>query len=509
MTKPAPKHVKAMVSYAWTTPGHTSEHEDRVQALVDELITKGIDVVFDKYDLRDGDDVNTFMEQVAAQGNVKKVIAICDPNYVEKMNARAGGAGQEGMLMSTHVIDQLRGTDQETGERERRFIPVIFACAEGTRVADACNRPTMFGSMKFIDMSTDEAYDANFDQLMRFLLDRPALVRPALGNVPEHLQETSPAPLSSQPQFLTLQRALEQNRATKRHWREYLEQVEQALHQIKPATSLESEWLYDFSIANAEATRFVPIRDQFVQALKLGIQHDLLPIDEFVKFFENVMCLSERLPDQYRRDSFIMSTALFNHVDFLVAELTLYTVALLISEAQVEALKAITEHTYFVQIRHHERPVDFTYLNRISYQSELENQLRGHYNSRWISPVGGWLHERATLKSINVTALTQADIMLYIKSKLEAIDQEDRMTWYCTIGNFIESAGILPLFSRFVSKRSLAPWISFFNAKNENLVRVSLDAAFPDNTFGRGLNERWRNVSLNGFLKLDTWATLR
>ncbi|MBZ9714377.1 toll/interleukin-1 receptor domain-containing protein [Deinococcus multiflagellatus] len=76
MTTPPVEAVKAMVSYAWGTP----EHQQRVRTLVDHLIDNGIDVTFDKYDLRDGDDVNRFMEQVAAQGDIQKVIAICDPN---------------------------------------------------------------------------------------------------------------------------------------------------------------------------------------------------------------------------------------------------------------------------------------------------------------------------------------------------------------------------------------------------------------------------------------------
>ncbi|GGL17786.1 toll/interleukin-1 receptor domain-containing protein [Deinococcus radiotolerans] len=503
MTPPPAEPVKAMVSYAWGPP----EHQQRVTTLVDHLIRNGIDVTFDQYDLRDGDDVNRFMEQAAAQGNIQKVIAICDPKYVQKMNDRAGGVGQEGMLMSPHVIDQLRGSGQPEGFRERRFIPVIFTCRPGTLVEDPRNRPTMFGSMKFIDMSTDEAYDANFEQLLRFLLDRPELVRPALGEVPAHLRADAPARLPSQVQFDTLQRRLEREQATKHHWRDYLEQVELALRQLKPATLVDGAWEYDVHIAREEAARFTPVRDQFVRALQLGIRHGGLPMDEVVRFFERVMNLSGQLPDepQYRRDGYVMRPVLFQHVDFLVLELTLYTTAILIAEDQVDALKALTEHTYFLRQRGDEKAVNFTVLRHISDESHLEH----HLGRRWISPVGGWLSERATLQSVDTRALTQADILLYVKSGLEHDWESYDGRWYCTIGNFLELTSYFPLFGRFLSERVIRPWLPLFNSADVPAAQAALRKAFPDQTFGRGLNSRWGTVSMDVLLKLDTWGTRR
>ncbi|MFC6662546.1 toll/interleukin-1 receptor domain-containing protein [Deinococcus multiflagellatus] len=92
MTTPAAETpVKTFISYAWTSESHKA----RVRALADRLRLKGIDVILDQYHLRDGEDANAFMELVATQGPVKKVVVICDPKYVQRMNARQGAVARK------------------------------------------------------------------------------------------------------------------------------------------------------------------------------------------------------------------------------------------------------------------------------------------------------------------------------------------------------------------------------------------------------------------------------
>ena len=51
---------KLFVSYSWTS----LEHEKRIVELATELRENGIDVIIDKWDLKEGHDANAFMEKM-------------------------------------------------------------------------------------------------------------------------------------------------------------------------------------------------------------------------------------------------------------------------------------------------------------------------------------------------------------------------------------------------------------------------------------------------------------
>ncbi|MGB7600291.1 MAG: SEFIR domain-containing protein [Candidatus Sulfotelmatobacter sp.] len=51
---------KLFMSYSWTTP----DHESWVLRLATELRESGIEVILDKWDLREGHDAHAFMEKM-------------------------------------------------------------------------------------------------------------------------------------------------------------------------------------------------------------------------------------------------------------------------------------------------------------------------------------------------------------------------------------------------------------------------------------------------------------
>jgi len=63
---------KIFISYSWTTP----THEDWVINLAERLVSDGIDVVIDKWDLKEGHDKYTFMESMVLSTDIVKVLII-------------------------------------------------------------------------------------------------------------------------------------------------------------------------------------------------------------------------------------------------------------------------------------------------------------------------------------------------------------------------------------------------------------------------------------------------
>ena len=60
------EHPKLFISYSWTSP----EHEEWVLTLAEELVEAGVDVILDKWDLKEGNDAYAFMEKMVVDPNI-------------------------------------------------------------------------------------------------------------------------------------------------------------------------------------------------------------------------------------------------------------------------------------------------------------------------------------------------------------------------------------------------------------------------------------------------------
>ena len=89
------ENPKLFISYCWTN----QEHESWVLNLATELVENGVDVIIDKWNLREGQDSYKFMEQMVNNKDIKKVLLICNKKYAERANNRDGGVGTETQIM--------------------------------------------------------------------------------------------------------------------------------------------------------------------------------------------------------------------------------------------------------------------------------------------------------------------------------------------------------------------------------------------------------------------------
>ena len=87
---------KVFISYSWSS-------EAQVLSLAQRLVAHGVDVVLDKWDLKEGQDKYVFMEQCVNNSDITKVLIFCDKTYTEKANNRTGGVGDETVIISSEV----------------------------------------------------------------------------------------------------------------------------------------------------------------------------------------------------------------------------------------------------------------------------------------------------------------------------------------------------------------------------------------------------------------------
>lgn len=151
---------KVFVSYS-----HDSEHhKDWVLTLSSRLVSNGVDVVLDQWDLTLGSDLPRFMEMGLTKS--QRVLAICTQKYVEKANAGKGGVGYEKMILTAQLMQDVTND---------RIIPVI----QNNDFAQPV--PTFLSSRVYIDFRDANLYEARYAELIRDVHNQQIKPRPPLG----------------------------------------------------------------------------------------------------------------------------------------------------------------------------------------------------------------------------------------------------------------------------------------------------------------------------------------
>src|SRR5688572_14134477 len=187
---------KVFISYSWSSQSHRL----LVIEWAERLVADGIDVVLDAYDLKEGHDKYAFMERMVTDESVTHVLVMSDQNYAEKADARKAGVGTESQIISKEVYEKV---DQS------KFIPIV------TEFDESGNPflPTYLKSRIWIDFSTPEAVNGNWERLIRFIYGKPLHEKPKLGKPPVYISSDVAIPTSHvQAKFNSLKQAILQGK---------------------------------------------------------------------------------------------------------------------------------------------------------------------------------------------------------------------------------------------------------------------------------------------------------
>lgn len=162
------QNPKVFISYSWSS-------DDITMPLAERLVSHGVEVVLDKWDLKEGQDKYAFMEKSVNDPEISKVLIICDKSYTDKANNRQGGVGDETAIISPEIYGK---TSQE------KFIPIIVERDESGEAFV----PAYIKSRIYIDLSDLEKYEDEYEKLIRNIYGKPIYKKPQLGNKPEWLE---------------------------------------------------------------------------------------------------------------------------------------------------------------------------------------------------------------------------------------------------------------------------------------------------------------------------------
>ena len=154
-----PKTV--FISYSWDS----EDHRQWVIRLATALVSNGVNVLIDEWDLDLGDDLAKFMEQGVRDAD--RVLIVCTDEYVRKADAGIGGVGYEKMIVTGELVRNV-GT--------KKFIPVIREGRDPDKLT-----PSFLATRLFCDFRDDTLFDQKLDELASSITHGTKITKPPLG----------------------------------------------------------------------------------------------------------------------------------------------------------------------------------------------------------------------------------------------------------------------------------------------------------------------------------------
>ena len=299
---------KLFVSYSWTSP----DHEAWVLSLATDLRESGVDVILDKWDLKEGHDAHAFMEKMVTDPEIKKVIMVCDKSYVDKTDGRSGGVGTEAQIISGEIYEK---------QAQEKFVAIVTERDDHGKAY----LPAYYRSRIYIDLSDPGTTTENLEQLLRWVYDQPLHKKPGLGEKPAFLSEEAGAiTLATSSRH---KRAIDALRNSRDHAipavTEYFTVLSAELEKLR--LDPDADPFDDAVVQNIES--FLPYRNEAIELfIALALYQDT-PETRITlhRFFERLIPYLDRSPrlTQWKDCD-------FDNFRFIVHELFLYALASLI-----------------------------------------------------------------------------------------------------------------------------------------------------------------------------------
>jgi hypothetical protein len=413
---------RLFISYSWSS----QDHELWVVNLATQLRESGIDVILDKWELKEGNDSVAFMEKMVTDPTIQKVAVISDKKYAEKADGRAGGVGTETQIISREVYEK---------QDQNKFVAVL-----PERDGDGKPYlPTYYKGRIYIDLSASENYAAEFERLVRWVFDKPLHVKPEIGKAPAFLVDEPAKTLGTSAAFRRCLDALKNGRPfTEGAVDEYLTVFAENLERFR--ISLDDSKDVDEKIVDS-IEAFAPYKNEFTQVMLAIAQY--AASDEVRKklhrFFEQLLPYLH-----YQESTGSHHTWSFDNFRFIVHELYLYAIAILIRYERFVFADKLLATPYYVSTNSlRGRDSASTFSEFREYMESFDHRDR---RLRRLSSRADLLKQRADSSGFDFRWLMQADFVLYLRASFKGSGYVE--WWPETLVYAANSHGPMEIFAR-------------------------------------------------------------
>lgn len=392
---------KVFISYSWTN----DYHEQWVLELAERLRENGVDIILDKWDLKDGQNVYAFMEQIIKSGDLDNVLVICDKGYTEKADSYKGGAGIEIQIITPEIYNDVQ---------QEKFIPIL---AERLEDGTPCI-PKLFARSKYIDMSNERSYEKGFEQLLRNFYEQPEHRKPELGEPPSWLFEEEASHKKTRYANNQMSKAINQNLRMSQSATNFigalLSHLEEHVITEIPKDKDIDELVFN-SIENMKN-----LRDDYIEFLMNYCKvRDQFDIDIISDMLEEMYQLTK-----HRSNMTMSYSNQFDNLKFFIHEVFIYTVLVLMRNNMYEEVGYLTSKDYFLKGETETRYTEMKFVEFRQYLRSLEEQYKKRVNSTKLSFVAEMLTHRVDSNLFTKNEFAQCDILLYYLSRVNANDTD-------------------------------------------------------------------------------------
>lgn len=397
--------VKTFLSYSWTS----DEHEQWVLDLASRLTQDGVRVIFDKWDLQVGHDATVFMEQMVTDPEVTKVLMVCDRAYTEKANGREGGVGKEAQILTAEIYRKAAQDKYAALITERNDAGEAYV-------------PTYYGGRQYIDFTENERQDERYQELLRWIYDKPKHVRPRQGRIPEFISNPAAIAPSTTSAFKRADAAIRSGQSgAAGHLRDFGDALIAEFQSMRQVRDDKEPW--DEKVI------------QMAAALRPALRHFSELILAEARFggtgMAGILSIFERMGTFMYRPAGVNS---WNESDFDAYRMMCYEgflslVAILLSEQRFDLLQTALDHAYLIEGKEQNGGHATSTFRVFCQDLESFGQRKSRLKSNRLDLYSDLIAETYKLSFPTFPQLLQADLVLYLRANLLA-DQVDWHSWW-------------------------------------------------------------------------------
>lgn len=449
------------------------------------MVSDGVDVVLDVWDLKEGDDKYAFMEKMVTDESVTHVLVFSDSQYAAKADARKAGVGTESQIISREVYSKVQ---------QSKFIPVV---CEFDDSGEPC-LPTFLKSRIWIDFSSPEAANKNWEQLIRLLYGKPAHEKPTLGKPPTYVTKDVIAPASpAVAKFAALRQAIMDGKPGLKLYRQdfldacYAYADALRIRQRPDVTNMGERVLEDCG-------KLKLVRDHIVDWVLL--ESKVNPSEEFG---EALTTMLERLLELKSRPPEVNA---WNEVWFeahcvFVYETFLYVIAALIRTGAFSILHLVfTSHYLLPETEAHglHRFVRFSAF--YGYSETL--QILAPKDKKLYAPAAELIKRQADRTDLPFPEIMQAELLVLMMAFIT-----DGVRWHPQTLHYSSHGGAFPFFLRAAQHRHFQKLAQITGIENADQLREAVKAGHQrlgvSNWHNFWMSDRsfWENMNMDA---LDT-----
>lgn len=439
---------KIFISYSWGN----SEHQEWIVNLATRLMNDTVEVVLDRWSLKDGHDIYSFMEEMVKAEDIFRVLIISNKKYTEKADGREGGVGTETQIITPNIYAK---------EKQEKFIPIVLERDEN---GDPF-LPIYLKSRKYIDFSKIEAFEDSYEKLLRNILEVPSLPKPKLGTKPPAYITESTINLSETNNKLrTIESQLKKNSSIS---------VKECNNFIE--LFLDNLWNFDQQDIPRNLSSFgeylintlksyKPLREDFIKFVDMLSSYSVDNSEEIlIGFFENAPVFNKP-----RDESGSWSGSRFDIFKIIFHELFIYTVAICLKNKNYELTADLLHSKYYKKdiYRTKEEPEPFTFL--YEYHDNLEQYSSQKFNK--ITGFGDYIITNLSDK-LKKEDVILADTFCYFISYLDYITDD---TWFPNTYLYAEREK-MNFFQKMTSRKHFEKTKVLFNVETEQELKDKLN----------------------------------